>query len=46
MFQERKGSKEKMIKNVQAELDQFGLFDVGAKVKGTRRINRKSEFFL
>jgi flotillin len=33
IFQERKGFKDQVIKNVQAELDQFGLFIYNANVK-------------
>src|SRR5205823_11610652 len=33
IFKERKGFKEHVIKNVQAELDQFGLFIYNANVK-------------
>jgi len=44
MFQERKSFKEKVIKNVQAELDQFGLFIYNANVKQLQD-TQGSEYF-
>ncbi|CAG8632274.1 1708_t:CDS:2 [Paraglomus brasilianum] len=44
IFQERKGFKEKVIKNVQAELDQFGLFIYNANVKQLQD-TQGSEYF-
>ncbi|GBC01178.1 hypothetical protein RclHR1_00410005 [Rhizophagus clarus] len=44
IFQERKGFKEQVIKNVQAELDQFGLFIYNANVKQLQD-TQGSEYF-
>jgi flotillin len=44
MFKERKGFKEKVIKSVQVELDQFGLFIYNANVKQLQD-TQGSEYF-
>jgi len=44
IFRERKGVKEQVIKNVQAELDQFGLFIYNANVKQLQD-TQGSEYF-
>ncbi|GBB94764.1 hypothetical protein RclHR1_02410010 [Rhizophagus clarus] len=44
IFQERRSFKEKVIKNVQAELDQFGLFIYNANVKQLQD-TQGSEYF-
>src|SRR5439155_22761285 len=44
IFKERKGFKEQVIKNVQAELDQFGLFIYNANVKQLQD-TQGSEYF-
>ncbi|CAG8581558.1 43040_t:CDS:2 [Gigaspora margarita] len=47
LFQERRGFKDKVIKNVQAELEQFGLLIYNANVKQLVRIFsfERSEYF-
>jgi len=44
IFQERRGFKDQVIKNVQAELDQFGLFIYNANVKQLQD-TQGSEYF-